>query len=147
MEQDGKKVIYFKFGLADTKRHGMFLSLQRYKVLMDCMEYITEALDDVMRAKEDVYTRLHIGGNVYIQVKSPYMGVDLREWYAPKGCTDPMGLKPCGVDRGLFFKYSEWLALYELNKTIENYVPELTDVICCRDSDSHRFSGWIKCGE
>jgi len=123
-----------------TKK-GISIPLHRYLILRDSINDINGAIECLQKG-EDTFFKRHLGGNVYIHVKTPYTGVDIRQWYLPE---DEKDIKP---GKGIFLKINEWKELCNVNECIEDFCPELKQTVRCYDQNDHMNQlGWIMCKE
>ena len=101
MWQNEQRINIRKWAPHPTKE-GVSLPLKRYLLSQDNICVVSQALLETKNGKKDVFLKRHLGGNVYIHVKSPFVGVDLRQWFIPN---NEETLKP---GKGIFLKSHEW---------------------------------------
>ena len=91
---------------------------------------------------EQVTLKSHLGNNVFVQVQSPFVGVNIRQWFQPKEGGD---LRP---GKGLFLNVSQWNEVCKADDCPDDFVPDLKDTIRCSDQTDHcNQLGFISCLE
>ena len=95
-----------------------------------------------MTNREQVALKSHLGNNVLVQVQSPFVVVNIRQWFQPKEGGD---LRP---GQGLFLNISQWNEVCKVDDCLDDFVPDLKDTICCSDQTDHcNQLGFISCLE
>ena len=125
---------------APTKK-GVNLPLKLYLVLQDKLQRLTAALRDVNAEIPGVHYSAHLSAKVYVMVKFPYLGINLRKWFLPKKTRDQKLLPGSGI----FLKSMEWETLLKVDTGIYDLILQLRSVTRCRDSPDHAQLGWLSC--
>ena len=102
-------------------------------------------LDEVVKLRdgEDVDFMKHIGGGVYVTVKSGFECVNLRQYFLPPG-----NEKEVPTRQGIALRLPEWDRLLEHMDAIRMTSKEIEDAKQCFLSDDHmNIMGWINCRE
>jgi hypothetical protein len=119
-----------------TKK-GISLSLGRWKILVDSIEDIDEALDHGR-----AYIR-HLGGNVYCKVEERCVCVDIRQYWKPLGQDAVVPTK-----KGICLRPEEYKKLKDIVPDIGGVIPELDGVVpCYLRSDHQNQEGLLECSE
>ena len=71
-------------------------------------------------------------------VTSPYLGVNIRKWFTPKGLDTT--LRP---GYGIFLKVAEWSKLEDVMNVVQELVPELQDAKRCCDMHEHQMAAFL----
>lgn len=117
-----------------TKK-GISLTLMRYKVLVDNLEFIDKALTN------GTACHYHLGGNVYCTVKEGNPCVDIRQFWKPEEEVVP-------TRKGLCLRPLEYRRLKEILSDINNTIPELSATVpCAFQSDHANQLGYLQCSE
>ena len=117
-----------------TKK-GVSLSLSRWKSFLDFIDQVDEAL------KENKTYSLHLGGNVYCNVKEGSPCVDIRQYWKPQDDVVP-------TKKGLRLRPQEYQRLKDILQEVNAAIPELSSVVPCMfRSDHANPSGFLKCSE
>jgi len=112
------------------------LSLLQYAELRSSLPGIERSLEQ-MRNGGDIKEKHHLGRHVYLQIESPYRGLNLRQWFRNvKGDLCP--------GKGIFFKLSEWVEVVDVDQVMDRFVPELKDMEPCSENHNGQLS-WIAC--
>ena len=127
----GEQRVDIRKWIPHPTKDGVSLTLHRYLLLHDSIEPVDQALRDQKDGK-NVYLKRHLGGNIYVHVKSPYNGVDIRQWFIPKDCEE---LKP---GKGIFLNPKEWEELCKVN---EFYSGVTKHPQMCRSGRSYESDG------
>ena len=123
-------------------RKGVRLPLPRWATLKGIVDVVNEKIALVKDEVETFY-QCHIGGNVYVTVKSPYWVVDIRHYWMPSN-----GKKVLPGAKGVSLKLDEWGKLTACFKDLEEVLPEARDVVPCYAQDDHQNQlGYLFCGE
>ena len=80
-KSDFELILYTK-SLTEPSRK-ITLSLQRWKILSEIIDTISECFDDICKNK-DAEMFYHLGGGVHVKLESPYMVVHIRKYYLSK---------------------------------------------------------------
>lgn len=119
-------------------RKGQRLSLSRWKNLINNIEDIEKEVES-MKNKEDVDYRLHLGGNIFVSIKTPYWCVNLRKF---RDGTIP-------THEGLSLKFGQWQHMIGRLDEIHFQLPiDIETVIPCQLSEDHQNQvGMLRCPE
>ena len=105
----------------------------------------------LLRGKETVNYKHHIGGSYYVSVKSGFSCVDFRKFYKTyhdNGGDDneEKSIKPTKI--GISLNMDEWANLWALIDTINGDYPSLADAQpCYYDEDHMGEMGCLQCTE
>ena len=110
---------------------GVNIPLKRFLMLQDSVEGVDKLLRKQLGSDENVKYSEHLGGNTYISVTHPFVGVKLQQWYYP---TDGSELK---AGAAIFLKYGEWRKFKNVSETLSLSVPELAQTERCMDQMDH----------
>lgn len=115
---------------------GQSMTLSRWRILCDSLEIIDKNLEDVKKDK-DVDYRLHLGGNVYVSVTSPYRCINIRKFYFMRNVKS--GKKTLYPTReGVSLRFPEWAKLKNNLSEINFHLPvELDSVVPCYARQDH----------
>lgn len=115
---------------------GQSMTLSRWRILCDSIEIIDKNLEDVKKDK-DVDYRLHLGGNVYVSVISPYRCINIRKFYFMRNVKS--GKKTLYPTReGVSLRFPEWAKLKNNLSVINFHLPvELDSVVPCYARQDH----------
>ena len=126
--KDGKQI--------PTKK-GISLPLHRWKMLVDSLEFLDQALNE----KREYAT--HLGRNVYASVKVSGICVDLRQHWLPPNQTEVGPTK-----KGITLRPGEYAKLKDVASVICDFVPELNLVVPCPYRSDHiNQLGFLSCSE
>jgi len=101
----------------------------------------------LLRGKETVAYKRHIGGGVYVSVKSGFAVVDLRKHYKTYDDVDEeKTIKP--TKTGISLRCEEWATLWSLIDDVNAAHPSLADAQpCYYDEDHMNHLGCLECTE
>jgi len=102
----------------------------------------------LLRSKETVNYKHHLGGAHYVTVKSGFPCVDFRKFYKSyrDGEEEAKSIKP--TKNGMSLNMDEWANLWGLVDTINGDYPSLADTRpCYYDEDHLGQMGWLQCAE
>ena len=71
-------------GTEYASKCGLTLSISAFSKLVSNMEDVKAAVEQ-MREKKEVDLNLHLGGKVYVRVRTPYLGVSVRLFFVLNG--------------------------------------------------------------
>jgi len=121
----------------DTHVKGDQSPLHRWKMLVDSLEFLDQALDE----KREYAT--HLGGNVYSTVKASGICVDLRQHWLPPNQTEVVPTK-----KGITLRPGEYAKLKNVASVICDFAPELNLVVPCPYRSDHMNQlGFLSCPE
>jgi hypothetical protein len=116
---------------------GISLPLHRWKMLVDSLEFMDQALIE----KREYAT--HLGRNVYAGVKASGICVDLRQHWLPPNQTEVVPTK-----NGITLRPGEYAKLKDVASVISNFVPELNSVVPSPYRPDHMNQlGFLSCPE
>lgn len=122
--------------LIPTKK-GISLSLQRWKLLVDSLEFLDRSLDEQKDYKS------HLGGNVYASIQANNNCINIRQFWLPPNQTEIVPTK-----KGICLRSSEYAKLKAAASMIGDFVPELNAVVPCPYSSDHMNQlGFLRCPE
>ena len=105
----------------------------------------TSLLEIVKRGEGDVHYKTHIGGNMYLQVNSPYRGISVRQF---KNIGDSQCVNLIPDKKGIFLLFREWNAFLKVNKELDGIIPDLATTTPCMDQIDHcNQEGYYTCME
>lgn len=113
-----------------TKK-GVVFTAGRWAKFRNFMDEISQHVE-ALRNEEPVDYKMHLGGGIYVVVKSGYMCVNVRKYWMPKG-----ELQEIPSKFGLALRLKEWDQLVKSFWKIEKFWPELQDAKPCTDDESH----------
>lgn len=119
---------------------GVSLPLSRYKALEVQIPLISTALKKCLEKKDPVALKIHLGGNIFVTVNTPFTCVNLRLWYL----NEAGDLRPSY--RGIALRSQEWQQFCDISGVIYDFVPELVDITTCSESHNTRMQG-LRCRE
>ena len=121
---------------------GVSLPSLRWVSLVYMAPAVADAIKKVKEKGREVNFELHIGGNVYITVTSPYWLVDIRQRFV-----DSEGnLRP--TRRGIKLRFAEWKALTETFEEVKDAAPEVGVITPCYLGVDHQNQlGYLSCPE
>ena len=100
---------------------------------------------DVKRGKKNINYKVHLGGNMYLQVNSPYQGVSIRQF---KNIGDANAVNIIPDKSGIFLLIPEWNNFIKLNEELDTDIPELISTTTCSDQTDHcNQEGYYTCLE
>jgi hypothetical protein len=127
----------FKNGEQLPTKKGISLPLHRWKMLVDSLEFLDQALDE----KRDYAT--HLGRNVYATVKASGICVDIRQHWLPPNQTEVVPTK-----KRITLRPSEYAKLKDVVSVIGDFVPELNSIAPCPYRSDHMNQlGFLSCSE
>ena len=88
-------------------KFGIALNLSRFKNLLMCMDSLNNNFAEVVKGR-DVDFEMHLGGNIYTYVKSPFTCVQIRAKYSKDGDMRYSYFK------GISLKQDQWNSLVVL---------------------------------
>ena len=91
---------------------GVSLTRDQYMMFRKHFTEITNSLDHILLGGGEINLRIHLGGDYYITLNSPYKGFNIRKWFTPKETT---GLLP---GKGLFFKCQHFRRLLSVDANL-----------------------------
>ncbi|NYT46726.1 MAG: transcriptional coactivator p15/PC4 family protein [Candidatus Methanofishera endochildressiae] len=113
---------FWKEGTVPTKE-GVSLHLDQWKALCNMSDVIDELLTRVIE-NEPVDWRYHIGDDVYVTLKAPYVCINIRKHFIPAG---EWTYRP--TKRGVALHFGEWKELKQIIPLLEEREPELRELI------------------
>ena len=121
------------------------MSIERFVLFRQCVDEASSNLDQVVEGK-DIHYKSHLGGNMFLQVNSPYQGVSIRQ-FKNVGNSESVKLIPvCGA--GIFLLAREWTQFLKLNECIVDIIPEVMTTLPCLDRIDHsNQEGYYMCLE
>jgi hypothetical protein len=121
------------------------MSLKRFVLFRQYMDEATARIMDVKRGRDDVQYKVHLGGNMYLQVNSPYRGISIRQF---KNIGDSTHVELIPDVSGMFLLIPEWDRFIIIDKDIDTDIPELVNTVLCRDQTDHcNQEGYFTCPE
>ena len=97
----------------------------------------------LLRDGQDVDFKRHVGGGVYVIVKSGFECVNLRQYFLPAGNEEEVPTR-----QGIALRLSEWDRLLEHMDAIRMTSKEIEDAKQCFLSDDHmNVMVWVECRE
>jgi hypothetical protein len=100
------------------------------------MAEITSTLKDIARGKE-VRSKIHIGLNIFASQDHPYRGIHVRKWNLREGELTP--------GFGVFLSPKAWESLCDLDKVLNDIIPQLKDITPCYMSHDNQMSAFECC--
>ena len=107
--------------------------IERLALFRENIAEVSKTLDEVITGRKDVHLKTHLGGNMYVQVDSPFQGVSIRHFNGKWGHSD-FKLIP---SKGVFLKNKDWKAFLDLNKDMPSLIPEILLAVPCYMQSSH----------
>ena len=140
---DEREVTIGKYNAKGRRIARKFITFHpaRYLVLRDIMEDVTTTLTQVKQGQV-ADMNFHLGYHIYVNVKSPYVGVSIRQWYRPGG-NPTKDLLP---GYGIFLKWDEWDTVVKTDITMNDFIPMLSETERCLDTHHGQLS-YIACIE
>ena len=117
-----------------TKK-GISLNLELFKSLA----LATDMVDTAMNKNEDLH--YHIGGNIFLTVRSDNPCVDIRKYWKPE---NEVNLVP--TKKGICLRPTEYVNLKSHVSNLEKEVPQLETIVPCFMRDDHQNQlGMFRC--
>ena len=114
---------------------GINLSLEFFKSLT----LATDMVDTALNKNEDLH--YHIGGNIFLTVRSDNPCVDLRKYWKPENEENLVPTK-----KGICLRPAEYITLKSHVSTLEKEVPQLETILPCFMRDDHQNQlGMLRC--
>ena len=142
LEPSYKYPFYIKLWDAEKPGHAVFFPPRRWLALGNIKEYIDEGLELIQQGRF-VYNSRHVGGGLYVSVKSPFNIVDFR-------------MKLFNFERkeaiysesGVTLDVKEWQDLKGCIAYAERKFPEILEMKPCYEDDDHmNQQGMLDCYE
>lgn len=109
-----------------TKK-GIALIASQLKQLIDCAATINESAEKALRDMKNNEYSVHLGYGSYITVKNSYgKWFDIRKFFKPDGCKDPIHTK-----KGAMINTDEFEKFVSIIPKILEHFPELQNVQAC----------------
>jgi len=129
----------FENGLPSRK--GLDFPPQRWNSLMCSTDEINKALQGVIKGESNISYESHIGGNVFVQVTSPYRVVDIRQRYFKDG-------RLYYTKVGIKLHPQGWQKVLDTRCTVIDCIPNLDDHLPCFMREDHQNQeGALTCPE
>ena len=120
---EGTSVYPTKFGIS-------FLP-DRFSRLASIADDVDDQIKRLSSSEEFTYRR-HLGGGVFVEVKSGKYCINIRRFFMPDGTTTPIPTKV-----GISLRLSEWDKFKNIIGEVKKLSPELENAIPCYFSLSH----------
>lgn len=118
------------------------IPLKRWKLLTKSADDIGKCLDKVVNGQDGIYYSIHLGGNNYVKVQSPYKCVQIRKWMYTKENKFVPSSK-----QGISLKACEWRNLIDNMEYISDNL-DIESVTACADQNDHmNQQGYFACPE
>ena len=112
-------------------KDGITLSLQRYNELYMSLPHVDIAVNEMERNQGTFYRR-HLGGNWHVTVQTGFNCVDIRQFWWPKDAAEM-----CPTRKGISLNFHQYREVRNGLRTLDNFLPELRDVIACYSTPGH----------
>ena len=133
-EPRGQVIMLKKTG-GDKKTSTLVIPPQRWANLALRMQSVNDVIYKVKKEGLSAHVKelLHISGNMYISIESPYWVVDMRQYYM-----DSEGeLKP--GRNGIALKFQEWSKLcYQGVEMVKCHAPDIAELQPCATRIDHQ---------
>lgn len=114
-----------------TKR-GVSLSPTQWVQLLALNECLVGDISN-LKKKQHVDKTYDLGGNLRVNIKSPYWLIDVRRWFRPIGENQPL----FPTTKGLKLKFQQWSSLMEADKQLRSVLPEISTAQVCLVDINH----------
>ena len=116
---------------------------KRFASFIQTIGKVEEAKHELLRGSETVELKEHIGGGIYVTLKSGFAMVNIRKYFMPQSCSVEVATK-----MGIALKFSEWDHLVEAIPNIKKLSPILENAVPCADGTDHcNLMGFLQCRE
>ena len=131
-----------KSGLFVPSKLGVCMSSKRFAAFRFKIGEIDERVKDLVE-KREVDATIHIGGDLFVTIKTGFACVNLRKYFFPAGMQQSVPSRS-----GIALRLPEWEALKARVIELVQLKPELANVAQCSDQDDHQNQiGYFNCGE
>ena len=131
-----------KNGLILPTKQGVCMSAKRFAAFRFKMEEMDERVKDLVE-KREVDAAIHVGGDLFVTVKTGFACVNLRKYFFPAGMQDSVPSRS-----GIALRLPKWEALKASVNELVQLKPELVNVAQCSDRDDHQNQiAYFNCGE
>jgi hypothetical protein len=113
-----------------TKK-GVTFNLKRFASFMHKMDQINDQVEKLVIG-DDVDYKVHLGGGIFTTVKSGYKCVNIRKYFLPMNCSEPIPTR-----MGISLRLGEWDKLKEAVLELCFIEPELINVVPCYNEITH----------
>lgn len=122
------------------------LTPSRWRIFNDNVDEVTSALEKIVRG-EDIDHKTHLGGNVFLSVKSPYRCVNVRKF--ENGQYENNRDNVYATKFGVSLKSMQWNNLKGILDEVNFHLPEeLESIVPCYLSADHANQvGYLQCSE
>ena len=131
-----------KNGLVVPTKLGVCMSTTRFAAFRFLMGEMDERVNDLAQ-KRAVDSTIHVGGDLFVTIKTGFACVNLRKYFFPAGMQQSVPSRS-----GIALRLTEWEALKACVAELIQLKPELANVGRCSDQEDHQNQiGYFNCGE
>ena len=131
-----------KNGLVLPTKLGVCMSATRFAAFRFLIAEMDERVNDLVE-KRAVDATIHVGGDLFVTVKTGFSCVNLRKYFFPAGMQQSVPSRS-----GIALRLPEWEALKACVAELIQLKPELANVGRCSDQEDHQNQiGYFNCGE
>ncbi len=131
-----------KNGLVVPTKLGVCMSTTRFAAFRFLMGEMDERVNDLAQ-KRAVDSTIHVGGDLFVTIKTGFACVNLRKYFFPAGMQQSVPSRS-----GIALRLPEWEALKACVAELIQLKPELANVGRCSDQEDHQNQiGYFNCGE
>jgi hypothetical protein len=124
-------------------RIGSCMSARRFAMFLLTKQKIEDAKRDIGNGSESVDVREHIGGGVYLTLKSGTNLINIRKYFIPPG-----SILPIPTRMGIALKFSEWDKLMDCIEDMKNLSQDLKHAEPCFNGLDHaNVMSFLECKE
>ena len=135
--------IYIKeFANGKVINEGVHLNISKMLVILNCIDYMKEAIGRLTNCEKDINVKFHIGAGYHISCNSPYKNVGIRLW------EKSVSGKIFPTQKGISLKFPEWSELLRVFEEIFLTHQEIYTAISClidKDKPNHDASKCEEC--
>jgi hypothetical protein len=136
------KIQFFKEDVKGNRVAEM--PIERFVLFRRCLDEATSNMRDLQRGN-DIRYKEHLGGNMFIQVNTPFQGVNLRQ-FKNIGDSESVNLIPDLA--GIFLSRREWEEFLKTNEKMCDILPEVETTVPCSERIDHcNQEGYYTCFE
>ena len=131
-----------KNGLVLPTKLGVCMSATRFAAFRFLIAEMDERVNDLVE-KRAVDATIHVGGDLFVTIKTGFSCVNLRKYFFPAGMQQSVPSRS-----GIALRLPEWEALKACVAELIELKPELANVGRCSDQEDHQNQiGYFNCGE
>src|ERR1700690_1685700 len=129
-------------GLLVPTKLGVCMSAKRFAAFRFRMDEIDERVTDLVE-KRGVDAKIHVGGDLFVTIKTGFECVNLRKYFYPPGTQQSVPSRS-----GIALRLPEWEALKARVTELIGLKPEMANEGRCFDQEDHQNQiDYFNCGE